>query len=304
MQNNTEKVYDADEKKPKGKKGLIIPLLVLILFLLLQSIVVTQENEYAVVKQFGKIQGIKEEAGLSFKIPFLQTVDKVSKATMLYDLPPSDVLTSDKKSMIIDCYILYRIEDPYIFAQTLGSSITSAESRLNISVYNATKNVISSMSQEEVISGRTGDLANRFMDNIGNGMDKYGIDLILVEEKLLDLPEDNKDAVYQRMISERETMAGTFTATGNKDSKIIRNETDKTVTVTLADAKATSDKLIAEGEAEYMRILSQAYNDPEKASFYEFTISLDTAKIAFEEGDDNTLILNSNSPIAQIFNGY
>lgn len=304
MQNNTEKVYDADEKRSKSKKSLLIPILVLLLFLFLQSIVVTQENEYAVVKQFGKIQGIREDAGLSFKIPFIQTVDKVSKATMLYDLPPSDVLTSDKKSMIIDCYILYRIEDPYIFAQTLGSSISSGESRLNTSVYNATKNVISSMTQEEVISGRTGDLANRFMANIGNGMEKYGIELMLVEEKLLDLPEDNKNAVYQRMISERETIAGTFTATGNKDSKIIRNETDKVVTVTLADAKATSDKLIAEGEAEYMRILSQAYNDTDKASFYEFTISLDTAKIALTQQGDNTLILNSNSPIAQIFNGY
>lgn len=302
-----EVVYDENvtkmEPKKRGKSGFIIVVLAVILFLLSSCTIITKENEYTVVKQFGKIQSVVDKAGLSFKLPFIQSVDKISKATLLYDIPQSDVITSDKKSMIIDCYILYRISDPLLFAQTLNNSISNAEYRLNTSVYNATKNVISSMPQEEVISGRKGILTEKIMDNIGNGMEKYGIELLLVEEKLLDLPDDNKNAVYQRMISERETIAATFTATGNKDSQLIHNETDKMVTVMLAQAQAQSDKLIAEGEAEYMRVLSEAYNDPEKAEFYEFIISLDAAKTSLTKNKNNTLILSSDSPIAQIFNG-
>lgn len=293
------------QKPDSGKSGkpLAAVIIILLLVLLGSSIVVTKENEYTVVKQFGKIRYVVDRAGLSFKFPFLQNVDKVSKALLIYDIPQSDVITLDKKSMIIDCYILYKISDPLLFAQTLNNSVSNAEYRLNTSVYNATKNIISSMPQEEVISGRKGALSDAIMASVGDGMNKYGIDLILVEEKLLDLPEDNKNAVYQRMISERETMAATYTATGNKDSQIIRNETDRTVTVMLAQANAQSDKLIAEGEAEYMRILSEAYNDTEKANFYEFILSMDTAKEALTKGKDNTLILSSDSPIAQIFNG-
>lgn len=302
-----EVVYDESgtrtEPKKKGKGGLFIVVLAIILFIVSSCTIVTKENEYTVVKQFGKIQSVVDHAGLSFKIPFIQSVDKISKATLLYDIPQSDVITSDKKSMIIDCYILYRISDPLLFAQTLNNSISNAEYRLNTSVYNATKNVISAMPQEEVISGRKGILTEKIMSNIGNGMEKYGIELLLVEEKLLDLPDDNKNAVYQRMISERETIAATFTATGNKDSQLIHNETDKMVTVMLAQAQAQSDKLVAEGEAEYMRVLSEAYNDPEKADFYEFIISLDAAKNSLTKNKNNTLILSSDSPIAQIFNG-
>lgn len=293
----------AQEQMKKGKKGVMITALAALVVLFFLCVVITKEDEYSIVKQFGKIQYVVDKAGISFKLPLVQSVDKVSKATLLYDIPQSDVITSDKKTMIIDCYILYRISDPYVFARTLTNSISNAEYRLNTSVYNATKNVISAMPQEEVISGRKGGLTDAIMKNVGNGMEKYGIELLLVEEKLLDLPDDNKNAVFQRMISERETMAATYTATGAKDSQLIHNETDKEVTVKLAQAQAESDKLVAEGEAEYMRILSEAYNDPDKAAFYEFIISLDTAKTALTQGKENTLILSSNSPIAKIFNG-
>lgn len=299
-----ETIYEEPIPMNRARGGRSVFLfIVFIVIVVCVSTVITKENEYTVVKQFGKIQYVRDTAGISFKIPFVQSVDKVSKAILLYDIPESDVITSDKKSMIIDCYILYRISDPLLFAQTLNNSISNAEYRLNTSVYNATKNVISSIPQEEVINGRNDGLSNMIMENLGQGMEKYGMELLLVEEKLLDLPDDNKNAVYARMISERETMAATYTATGNKDSQIIRNETDKQVTVTLAEAQAKSDKLIAEGEAEYMRILSEAYNDPEKAKFYEFIISMDTAKEALTKGKENTLILSSDSPIAQIFSG-
>lgn len=282
------------------RTGVGIILVILLLVVVFNTIVITKENEYSVIKRFGKINTIHTEAGLSFKVPFVDSTDKISKQIMLYDIPASDVITSDKKTMIIDCYILYRIDDPLKFAKTLNNSITSAEGRLDTIVYNATKNIISSTEQEDVINGRLGGLSNAIMENIGDAAEKYGITLITVEEKRLDLPDDNKEAVYTRMISEREKIAATYTATGDRDSQLIINQTDKEVAITLAKANARAEETEAEGEAEYMRIMKESYNTKKKRDFYEFVISLDAAKAAMA-GDDKTLILDEDSPIARLF---
>ena len=264
------------------------------------SIVITQENEYSLVRQFGKIDHVVSEAGVSFKMPFIQSVDTLPKQTLLYDLPSSDVITSDKKTMICDTYILWHITDPVKFAQTLNCSISNAESRLDAIVYNSTKNVISSTTQDDVISGRNGKLSQAIIDNIGTSLDQYGIELLDFETKKLDLPGDNKAAVYERMISERDNIAATYTAEGSSEAQKIRNTTDMEVTVMLSEAEKEAEILIAEGEAEYMRILSEAYNDASKQEFYSFVRSLDALKISMQ-GNNKTLILSPDSPIAQIF---
>ena len=266
------------------------------------SIVITQENEYSLVRQFGKIDHVVSEAGVSFKIPFIQSVDTLPKQTLLYDLSPSDVITSDKKTMICDSYILWHITDPIKFAQTLNCSISNAESRLDAIVYNSTKNIISSTSQDDVISGRNGKLSQAIMDNIGTSLDQYGIELLDFETKKLDLPSDNKAAVYERMISERDNIAATYTAEGSSEAQKLRNTTDMEVTVMLSEAEKEAAILIAEGEAEYMRILSEAYNDASKQEFYSFVRSLDALKISMQ-GNNKTVILSPDSPIAQIFYG-
>lgn len=266
------------------------------------SIVITQENEYSLVRQFGKIDHVVSEAGVSFKIPFIQSVDTLPKQTLLYDLSPSDVITSDKKTMICDSYILWHITDPIKFAQTLNCSISNAESRLDAIVYNSTKNIISSTSQDDVISGRNGKLSQAIMDNIGTSLNQYGIELLDFETKKLDLPSDNKAAVYERMISERDNIAATYTAEGSSEAQKIRNTTDMEVTVMLSEAEKEAAILIAEGEAEYMRILSEAYNDASKQEFYSFVRSLDALKISMQ-GNNKTVILSPDSPIAQIFYG-
>ena len=278
---------------------LVIVLLVLVVTGA-SSIVITRENEYSLVRQFGKIDHVMSEAGVSFKIPFIQSVDTLPKQILLYDLPASDVITSDKKTMICDSYILWYIADPQKFAQTLNSSITNAESRLDAIVYNSTKNIISSTSQDDVISGRNGELSEAIMANIGNSLDQYGIQLLSFETKKLDLPGDNKAAVYERMISERDNIAATYTAEGSSEAQIIRNTTDKEVTVLLSEAEKEAAILIAEGEAEYMRILSEAYNDESKQEFYSFVRILDALKASLK-GNNKTVILSPDSPIAQIF---
>ena len=260
----------------------------------------TYENEYSLIRQFGKVDHVVSEAGISFKLPFIQSVDKLPNQTLLYDLPASDVITSDKKTMICDSYILWHISDPLKFSQTLNSSVSNAENRLDTIVYNSTKNVISSIPQDDVISGRDGELSAAIIENIGTSLEQYGVELLSFETKQLDLPSDNKTAVYERMISERDNIAATYTAEGNSEAQKIRNSTDMEVTVMLSEAEKEAEILVAEGEAEYMKILADAYNDPSKTEFYSFVRSLDALKASLK-GDNKTVFLTPESPIAQIF---
>ena len=288
-------------KKAFGKAFSVI-ILFAALFLGLSSLVITKENEYKVIRQFGKIDHVQTEAGVSFKIPFIQTESSLPKQILMYDLSPSDVITKDKKTMITDSYVLWQITDPIKFAQTLNSSITNAESRIDTVVYNSIKNIISSLPQEEVISGRDGELSQAIMANVGDKFSQYGLELLAVETKQLDLPNDNKEAVYERMISERGNIAATYTAEGAAEAQKIRNTTDKEVSILLSEAKKQAEVLKAEGEAEYMRILSDAYKDDSRTDFYSFVRSLDALKESVK-GDNKTVILDKNSPIAQIFYG-
>ncbi|MBO4414857.1 MAG: protease modulator HflC [Lachnospiraceae bacterium] len=285
----------------KHKLPLIIILVVLLaaIIILSQALVITKENEYTLIKEFGKVERIVDTAGLSFKTPFIQTSDTLPKTLLLYDLSKSDVITEDKKTMVVDSYVLWEITDPLKFTQTL-TLIPNAEGRINTIVYNSMKNVISSMAQSDVISSRDGVLSQLIMANIGNTMDQYGITFRAIETKRLDLPSDNKAAVYERMISERNNIAASYTASGESDAKMIRTKTDNEIAISISEAEAEAEKIIAEGEAEYMRILSQAYNSSDRADFYTFVRSLDAAKISMQ--GNKTLILSSDSPLAQIFN--
>ncbi|MCM1027206.1 MAG: protease modulator HflC [Roseburia sp.] len=284
------------------KKALLIIVIFVLLIVGSSCIVITQENEYSLIRQFGAIERVVSQAGISFKLPFIQTADTLPRQTLLYDLSPSDVITSDKKTMICDSYVLWHITDPVKFAQTLNGSISAAEGRLDAIVYNSTKNVISSTTQDEVISGRDGALSQAILNNIGTSLDQYGIELLSFETKKLDLPSDNKAAVYERMISERDNIAATYTAEGSSEAQKIRNTTDMEVTVMLSGAEKEAEILIAEGEAEYMRILSEAYNDASRQEFYSFVRSLDALKISMQ-GNNKTVILSPDSPIAHIFYG-
>lgn len=280
----------------------VIPIIILLLVLIGAGsfLVVTYPNEYTVIKQFGKIVEIRQEPGLSVKVPFIQTAEKIENEVLLYDLAVSDVMTKDKKSMIADCFVLWRIEDPYKYTQTLSAQKSNAEFRIDTIVYNSLKNVISSKSQEEVISGRDGELAAAIVNNIGDTLEQYGIKLLAVETKSLDLPDENKNAVYERMISERNNIAATYQAEGQEEAKQISNNTNAEIIVMQSQADAQAAEIIAKGEAEYMRILSEAYNDPDKADFYIFLRSLDAAKKTMV-GNNKTLIIDETSPIAQLF---
>ncbi len=286
----------------KKKKIAITAGILLLLAGMAEAVTVTAQNEYKLIRQFGKVDRVISEPGISLRIPFLESTQTLPKETLLYDLAASDVITKDKKTMISDSYVLWRISDPLKFAQTLNSSIESGEGRINTAVYNATKNAISSLTQDQVITSRDGELAEMVLNAIGNNMEQYGIELIKFETKQLDLPDDNKEAVYERMISERDNIAATYKAEGSSEAKVIRNTTDKEMAIQISDAKKQAEILAAEGEREYMKILADAYGEEDRQDFYSFVRSLDALKASMT-GGNKTVILSEDSPIAQIFNG-
>ncbi len=285
------------------KKGWIIAGVAFVAIVALAlSLVVTQRNEYTLVREFGKVVRVVDREGISLKVPFLQDTATLPKEILLYDMASSDVITKEKKTMIADSYVLWKISDPLKFAQSLNASIGNAENRINTAVYNATKNAIGSMTQDQLISGRDGVLADAVMSGVGGSLGQYGIELLAFDMKQLDLPDDNKDSVYERMISERNNIAATYTAEGDSEAKVIRNTTDKEVALQISDAERQAEILVAEGEAEYMRILADAYSDSDKNDFYSYVRSLDALKTSMT-GEDKTIILPADSPIAQAFVG-
>ena len=287
------------------KSGILILVLLLAAILLVNSYFTVEENEYACTVRFSKIISTTDEAGLHFKVPFLDTVKYFSKATQLYDIPPSEVLTSDKQNMTVDCYILWSISDPKLFYQTLGGTAV-AEQRLDALTYNELKTVMGTLAQSDIINMEDGAKRNDIYGNIASDVNAlaktYGIRVEDVKIKQFDLPESNLNAVYGRMISERNQMAEKYTADGNYEASIIRNDVDKQVNIMVSDAQAEAAKREAEGEQEYMRLLAEAYDTPDKQEFYEFTLALDALKTSLN-GSDKTVILDANSDLARILMG-
>ncbi len=288
------------------KKSLIILILLAVLLLGgLNATYSVREDEYACTVRFAKIIETVDQPGLHFKVPFLDSVKYFSKATQFYDIPPSEVLTSDKQNMTVDCYILWSISDPKLFYQTLGSK-TVAEQRLDALTYNELKTVMGTLAQSDIINMEDGAKRNEIYENIAADVDSlaktYGIRVEDVKIKQFDLPESNLNAVYSRMISERNQMAEKYTADGNYEASIIRNDVDKQVNIIISDAEAEAAKLEAEGEAEYMRLLAEAYDTQDKQEFYEFTLALDALKSSLT-GTEKTVILDADSELARILMG-
>ena len=286
----------------KKFKVFLIILAVLLVIGLSNSLYTVRENQYACTVRFSKIIDTTGTAGLHFKIPFIDSVKYFSKATTLYDIPPSEVLTSDKQNMTVDCYVLWRIEDPLKFYQTVDNSV-KAQDRLNAITYTILKNTMSTMAQSDIINMNDGAERNIIYEGIAADVDteanKYGIEVVDVKIKQFDLPESNLNAVYNRMISERNQMAEKYTADGNYEASIIRNDVDKQVNILVSNANAEAAKLEAEGEAEYMRLLAEAYNSDDKKAFYEFTLALDALKQSLT-GSEKTVILDGDSELAKI----
>ena len=282
--------------------GIIIAVVAIVLF---GSMYTVAENEYACVVRFSQIIDVTGDAGLHFKVPFLDSVKYFSKATQFYDIPPSEVLTSDKQNMTVDCYLLWSISDPKLFYQSLGAT-SVAEQRLDALTYNELKTVMGTLAQADIINMEDGGKRNEIYESISTDVDalarSYGITVEDVKIKQFDLPQSNLEAVYARMISERNQMGEKYKADGDYEAALIRNEVDKQVNIILSNAEAEAAKLEAEGEAEYMRMLAEAYNSKDKQDFYEFILALDALKKSLT-GEEKTIILDADSELARLLAG-
>lgn len=288
--------------KKKLIRGLLAVLVLVLVACCSTAFYTVAENEYACVVRFSKIISTTDMTGLHIKVPFLDSIKIFPKAIMLYDIPPSEVLTSDKQNMTVDSYVLWRISDPLLFYQSLGST-TVAEQRLDAITYNALKTVMGTLSQKDIINeeppSERNDIYAGITSNVSNLARTYGIEIVDVKVKRLDLPEANEQAVYQRMISERKQMAEKYAADGEYEASIIRNNVDKQVNIIISNANARAAELQAQGEAEYMRMLAEAYNTADKQEFYAFTQALDALRASLH-GSEKTVILSRDSDLAKL----
>ncbi len=286
------------------KKGLIITIAVLavVIFVGINSLYTVAENEYICLMRFSEIVNITNEPGLHLKVPFIDNTISFPDTTLIYDIPPSEVLTSDKKNMTVDSYIVWKIEEPRTFYRSLGTT-SEAEARLNAVTYNSLKNLMGTLMQDDIIntedaSGRN-DIYSGLTDEVAELCKAYGINVIDVRIKRFDLAESNENAVYARMISDRNQMAEKYTADGNYEASIIRNEVDKQVNIIVSNAQAKAAALEAEGEQEYMKLLAEAYNTEDKKSFYEFMRALEALKASLT-GEDKTIIIGKDSALGKL----
>ena len=291
------------------KKGWVTVLVIALIAVMVGSgaFYVVAENEHACVMRFNKIEKITSKAGLYFKIPFVDEIMSFPNTVMLYDIPESEVLTADKKNMTVDSYITWKIADPQVFYQTLGT-ITEAEIRLDALTYNALKNLMGTLEQNDIINEKDAsernDIYSGITSDVADVATTYGIEVLDVKVKRLDLPEDNEQAVYARMISDRNQIAEKYTADGEYEASIIRNDVDKQVNIIVSNAQAQAAKLEAEGEAEYMQMLADAYDSEEKKDFYEFTLGLDALKASLDaEQNTKTVIIDGSSLLGQLLLG-
>ena len=290
------------KKKLFGVIGLVIVVLALVAAE--QCFYTVEPDQYANTVRLSKTVKTVSEPGLYFKVPVIDDIKYFPKEVLLYDMKPSDVLTADSKTMQVDNYVTWRITDPLTFYKTLGN-ISEAETRIDMLTYSAIRIEMGKLDRDTIINPKDIESRDKFNENVINATadatKSYGIEIMDIKIKKLDLPSDNEQAVYNRMISERNKIAAEERAEGEKQATLIKNEVDKETGITVSNATAEAARIKAEGEGEYMRILGDAYNTADKQSFYEFTRSLDALKNSL--GDESTVILGEDSPLAKALLG-
>ncbi|OUM96176.1 MAG: protease modulator HflC [Thermobacillus sp. ZCTH02-B1] len=287
----------------KARGALLIGLgLLLIVIVLSGSLFIVREGEYKVVLRFGEATRIHSEPGIKFKMPFVESVRTLPKYQKIYDSEPTLILTNDKKPIIVDNYTVWRISNPQQFLRSLNT-VSNAESRISDAVYNAVRRKLSEIEYGSIISENTarGDLnaeITKIVSDVAVNQG-YGIEIIDVRIKRTDLPPENKESVYNRMISDRQSIAAGYLSEGDEESRKITSNADRQAKELIAEAEARAKKIIAEGEQEAARIYNEAYGkDPE---FYELYRTLESYVKTFE--GEPVIMIPIDSPYARLLLG-
>ena len=273
------------------KKGtLLIVLIVAILFLANLSLFIVDETKQAIVLQFGKPIRTISEPGLSWKIPFIQNVVFFEDRLLVYDAAPTEIITKDKKTLIIDNYARWKIIDPLMFLQTVRD-LNGAQARLDDIIYSELRVDLGLFDMSEIVSERREGIMKRVTEISNEKANTYGIEIVDVRIKRVDLPPENEKYIFDRMKAERERIAMQYRAEGQEESAKIIAETEREKTVILAEAYKTVQTLKGEGEAESIRIYAESFNqDPE---FYKFYRTLESYRLTFI--DKTTVLLSTDS---------
>jgi membrane protease subunit HflC len=273
------------------KKGtLLIIIIVAILFLANLSLFIVDETKQAIVLQFGKPIRVISEPGLNFKLPFIQNVVFFEDRLLVYDAAPTEIITKDKKTLIVDNYARWRIIDPLKFLQTVRD-LNGAQARLDDIVYSELRVDLGLFNMSEIVSEKREGIMERVTKISNEKANTYGIEIIDVRIKRVDLPPENEKYIFDRMKAERERIAKQYRAEGQEESAKIIAETEREKTVILAEAYKTAQTLKGEGEAESIRIYAESFNqDPE---FYKFYRTLEAYRKTFK--DKTTVLLSTDS---------
>ncbi|MDA3129830.1 protease modulator HflC [Aliibacillus thermotolerans] len=286
------------------RTGLILVVLLFILLVGIMNVFIVKQGEYKVVSQFGEVVRIIDSPGLNAKVPFIQQVSSLPKYQMSYDITSAEINTLDKKRVLIDNYAVWRISNPHDMIAN-ARTVENAESIMANFINSVIRSELGRLEFEQIINeedSARGDINAMVTERVNSLLAEgsYGIEVTDIRMKRTDLPEDNEQAVYRRMISERESTAQEYLSEGDAEANRIRANTDREVTEMLSQAEADAEEIIGEGEAEAAAIYNSSFGrDPE---FYELYKTLQTYQQTI--GEDTVIVLPSDSPYARILMGY
>ena len=274
-------------------KRFSIAIFTLIILFVLSTIIVVDETEQIVILQFGKPVQTITDPGLNFKLPApIQVSNSFDKRLLEYDVPPEEILSRDKKSLIIDNYVRWRIVDPLLFLQTVRA-IPTAKTRLDDIVYSELRQELGNHDMAEIITETRELIMEKVTIASNEETSKYGIEVIDVRIRRVDLPQENEASIYARMEAERKRQANKFRSEGEEEAQKIRAATDRDKTIILAEAYKTAQQIRGEGEAEALDIYAESFSkDPD---FYEFLRTLETYEKVIDK--KTTLVLPGDSKL-------
>ncbi|MGG4144544.1 protease modulator HflC [Paenibacillus algorifonticola] len=286
----------------KKNQLMLLVGLVLVVILGAGSMYIVKEGEYKVVLKFGEAVRVAETPGLKLKIPFIENVSPLPKYQMTYESNPTSILTKDKKPIIVDNYTVWRITNPEQFLKT-AQTVSAGVQRIDEAVYNSVRRKLSEVNYDNIISEQTerGNINDEITRDVAEALkrDDYGVEVVDVRIKRTDLPEGNKQSVYNRMISDRQSIAARYLSEGDEESRKITAKADRTASELMSQAQADAKKIVAEGEQQAAKIYNKAYGqDP---AFYNFYRTLDSYVTTLK--NEPVIMLPIDSPYAKILLG-
>lgn len=299
-----EKIKKPFDTRKFTRSAIIVTAIIAVLGILFTNIYIVKENEYKVVRQFGEVIKYENQPGLQIKVPFIQSVTTLPKNLMTYDMTEEEINTLDKKRIIIDNYAVWHVTDPKALI-TNARSLVNAESRMEEFIYSVIRTELGQLNYDDIINDENssrGSISERVTEKVNALLkqDHYGVEVVDVRIRRTDLPEENEQSVYTRMISERESIAQKYLSEGDAEKRRIEAKTDRQVKELLATTNKDASLIIAQGESEAAKIYNKSFSkDPE---FYSLYRTLESYKKTI--GDDTVIILPSDSPYAKVLSGY